>query len=716
MLAISFAMLMPAMSAAQSKINPSGRHAIAAYERLRAQSRAAVEAPQAGMIVRLTAGSDVSVLTDAGFEVLTDLGDMAIVRAAVTEAERLAEMPEVRSISFGQKRRLLMDAARVASGVDAAHAGITVGGRTTTFTGSGVLLGVMDSGLDPNHVNFDGRVERLWHYAGSDGTSTGYTSSTVGRFSTDDATETHGTHVAGIMAGGYRDAVTLYDAASGTTTTGPNPYYGVAPGASLAISCGELYDANILAGVEEIISYAETQGRPVAVNLSLGSNGGPRDGSDDFSSALDRLGARGLICVAAGNEGADNISIEKTFTSADNTVSTIIYYNNRMVSSNVGTLDIWASDGSALTVKIGNISSSGMVSNQTTLQTNATAERTITKGVKGTGGYVYYTSGVDANNGRYNASLYFDESLPASGRFAITVSGKAGQTVNLTFSGYSAFTNRYNGTSGTQLSGYTAGNPDNSINAMACGKNVLSVGAYSTRTSYTSLDGGTGSSGQTLGAHATFSSYGTDFYGRKLPEISAPGTVIMSSFSTPYIRGGYGDDYGESAGDMAARVTSGSSTRYWGPMEGTSMATPYVTGVLGLWLEADPTLTIDDVRDVLAHSSTTDSYTAAASGRFGYGKIDAGKGLEYILSRAAVGTVTDDRHAVAVVPTASGYDITAAGASRLSAQLYDLQGRTVAQAEASGNTVSLHVAALAKGIYVLRVNGDNISWSTKITH
>lgn len=703
-------LLGPAAAFSQSKISPSGRHAIAAFQRQSAQSRAGLEAPQTGMIVRLAEGCDVSALTDAGFEVVADLGGMAVVRAAITDAERMAEMPQVRSISFGQKRRLLMDAARSASGVDAAHNGITVAGQTTSFTGSGVILGVMDSGLDPNHVNFSGRVERLWHYKSGDGTATAYTGSTVGGFSTDDAQETHGTHVTGIMAGGYRGNVTTYSASSGTG----NPYYGVAPEATLAISCGELYDANILAGVEQIISYAETQGKPVAVNLSLGSNGGPMDGTDDFSVALDQLGARGLICVAAGNEGADNISIEKNFTATDNTVKSIIYYN--VGSSNIGTLDIWASDGSPLTVKIGNVNSSGTVSNETTLKATATTEQTITKGVKSTGGYIYYTTGVDANNGRYNANLYFDESLPSTGRFAISVSGKAGQKVNITFSGYSALSNRYNGTSGNVLSGYTAGTPDNSINSMVSGKNVLSVGAYSTQTSYRSLDGTLSTSGETLGSHASFSSYGTDFFGRKLPEISAPGTVIMSSFSSPYIKAGNGDQYGESADDMVAKVTSGSSAYYWGPMEGTSMSTPYVTGVMGLWLQADPTLNMDDVRDVLAKTSSTDSYTEAAPGRFGYGKIDAGKGLEYILTRASIGTVTDDNRAVVVLPTASGYDITVAGASRLSARLYDLQGRMVAQADGAGNSLSLDASGVADGIYVLRVKGDNISWSTKITH
>ena len=41
-------------------------------------------------------------------------------------------------------------------------------------------------------------------------------------------------------------------------------------------------------------------------------------------------------------------------------------------------------------------------------------------------------------------------------------------------------------------------------------------------------------------------------------------------------------------------------TNYWGVMSGTSMATPVVSGIMALWLQADPTLTHGKVHDIIA--------------------------------------------------------------------------------------------------------------------
>lgn len=708
-----FSMLLATAAVGQSKLNPAGRHALNRYKSERVVSRGMTDSvPVTAMIVRMAEGSTPSLLEEAGYEVTADLGPIAVVRARITDADSLAAMTQVRSLSFGEKRRLLMNAARAVSGVDEAHKGISNNGSTNQFTGDGVILGLMDGGLYPNHINFENRVERLWHFSGDDGTSKEYTATTVGQFSTDDKQETHATHVAGIMGGGYRGTATFKN--STTTTTGPMPHYGVAPDAALAFSCGELWDPNIIQGVKNIIDYAEEQGKPAAINLSLGSNSGPHDGTDDFSVALDELGKRALISVSAGNEGADNMSIEKTFTSSDKTVKTILYYNNLYSTGVAGLLDIWSSDGRPLTVKIGTANSSGSISNETTIPTSTNDEElTLSKGVSASYGDVSYYSGVDANSGRHNVYLYFDSSRPSTGRFAITVTGAAGQTVNMYFEGYTEFTNKYN-PSGSALSGYTAGTPDNSINGMGCGSNVLTVGAYSTTNSWRTLGGTSGSTSESVGAHASFSSYGHDFSGRQLPEIAAPGTAIMSSFSPAYVDGGYGDDYGESADDMVVSAKSSRGTDYWGPMEGTSMSCPFVTGTLALWLQADPTLTIDDVRDVLKNTSTTDSYTSAAPERFGYGKINAARGLEYILAKASLGTVTADGRSVSVIATSSGFDITVAGASGLSASLYDLQGRTVASASSADNRLSVNAAGLAQGIYLLKVTGDNLNYSEKV--
>lgn len=704
---LAISLFLTVAAAGQHKINPAGRHALTRFKGAAAASRATTDSvPVVGMIVRMAEGSTSALLEEAGFEVSADLGQIAVVRARITDVEKIVAMPRVKSVSFGNKRRMHMNTARAISGVDEAHAGIKANESIHSFTGEGVVAGLMDGGLYPNHLNFQGRVERLWHFT-SEGVSKEY-SVDIEDFSTDDKQETHATHVAGIMAGGYRGTATL------KSGTGQMPYYGVAPDATLAFSCGELYDTNILQGVQNIIEYAEMQGKPAAINLSLGSNSGPHDGTDDFSAALDALGQRALICVSAGNEGADDMSIEKTFTASDKSVKTILYYNNLYSYGVDGLLDIWSSDGQPLTVSIGTVNSSGTISNVTTIPTSTNgAERTVSKGVSSSYGDVYYYSGIDENNGRHNVYLYFDVARPSSGRFAITVTGREGQIVNMYFEGKTEFTDKYS-PGKDALSGFTAGSPDNSISGMGCGQNVLTVGAYSTTNSWQTLGAGNGSTGEKIGAHASFSSYGHDFSGRQLPEISAPGTAIMSSFSPAYVDGGYGDDYGESADDMVASAKSSRGTDYWGPMEGTSMSCPFVTGTLALWLQADPTLTMDDVRNILRNTSTNDSYTEAAPERFGYGKINVARGLEYILGKASIGSVTADDRGVIVTSIPSGYTVTVAGASHLSARLSDLQGRCVAEATAPGNRLELNADGLSAGVYLITVTGENLNYSTKV--
>ncbi|MBR6828703.1 MAG: S8 family serine peptidase, partial [Prevotella sp.] len=65
-------------------------------------------------------------------------------------------------------------------------------------------------------------------------------------------------------------------------------------------------------------------------------------------------------------------------------------------------------------------------------------------------------------------------------------------------------------------------------------------------------------------------------------------------------------------------------------MSGTSMACPTAAGIIALWLQADPQLTLADVKDILANSCDNDEFTASNPIRWGYGKINARKGLDYM--------------------------------------------------------------------------------------
>jgi subtilisin family serine protease len=149
------------------------------------------------------------------------------------------------------------------------------------LTGRGVKVAVLDSGYDKAHPDLAGAVVAAENFSEDPDT-------------TDRAG--HGTHVASTIAG------------RGVASGGR--YKGVAPDAELLIGkvCGRgCAISSIIAGME----WAASQGATV-VNLSLG--GGPSDGTDPLSQAIDEISARTgtLFVVSAGNFGERG---EQTVTS-----------------------------------------------------------------------------------------------------------------------------------------------------------------------------------------------------------------------------------------------------------------------------------------------------------------------------------------------------------------------------------------------------------------
>ena len=104
----------------------------------------------------------------------------------------------------------------------------------------------------------------------------------------------HGTDVAGIAASNGRAAP------AGT-------YIGVAPSADLVIVKSDDSLSDVIDGVAYVFKVAAARGEPASVNLSLGTNEGPHDGTDMFESMLDALTGPGkLLSVSGGNEATNN--------------------------------------------------------------------------------------------------------------------------------------------------------------------------------------------------------------------------------------------------------------------------------------------------------------------------------------------------------------------------------------------------------------------------
>ena len=98
-------------------------------------------------------------------------------------------------------------------------------------------------------------------------------------------------------------------------------------------------------------------------------------------------------------------------------------------------------------------------------------------------------------------------------------------------------------------------------------------------------------------------------------------------------------------------------------MQGTSMSAPMVAGIIALWLQANPNLTVAQIKTILQNTSITDSFTGTGSAIpnniWGRGKINAYAGIQYIKSILNVDTFdTTNNFIVYPNPTSSKIFIT----------------------------------------------------------
>lgn len=683
-----------------------------------ADGRDTAPEPELGVIASLADGFTAADLEAAGFRVISDLGISAIVQLTPSEVDRLTALEAVRSVTFGGKKRTNLDFARVSGGVAEAHDGLEINGERLTFTGKGVLVGLFDSGLEANHINFSDangktRFQRVWHYANSYNTvPTTYTSSTVSKFRTDNSYETHATHVAGILCGSYKGngnyAYTSTATARTPTmrTNSPIPYCGVATEADLAFGVGVLGDPMIIHGVDKIISHGESYGLPVVVNLSLGSNLGPHDGTDDYTASLNELGKRAIICMSAGNEADMDMSYSKRFSEGDLSFKTFLAPMSGVSSGIDAPFEVWSEDATPVTVTLATYRKTDGAT--TRVATNSSAEVRFNTMTGMTSGAGKLTSGIDAASGRYYVRMTPTSEIATSSNFyfSITVSGNAGKKAVIYYGGYGNFKSN-------NVEGYVSGNADESINTSAAADNIISVGSYTTRKFFGILGDSNetyGTAGFNVGTIAAYSSYGTRPDGTPLPTVLAPGSSIVSSISS------YFATAAGATSQMTGSATNGGSTYYWGVEDGTSMASPFAAGVIALWLQADPTLNVDDVKKIIAETSTNDTYTRARPEASGAGKINAAAGLRYILeNNAAIGTVTDDQqNRVLITVTGGSLEVVAGGEADFTITLHDLQGRCTATAPGHDAKATLDTSGYAPGMYIVTVKGQNVNMSRKV--
>lgn len=661
----------------------------------------------------ITIDPQVTSWQTLGVKPIISQGNTATVRLSINELKSLAQEKGVKYIQLTSGANQMLDLARQEAGTNDVLNGVSL---PQAYTGKGVVVGIVDAGFDYTHSAFrnpeDGslRIKRIWEQATSsfEGAKApekfGYgveltTPEQIAASQSDSNSNSHGTHVAAIATGSddYKDGA----------------YRGNAPEAdivlvSLAIGTSSCTSADICNAIQYIFDYADEVGKPCVVNLSLGNHEGPHDGTSTFDTMTDAMQSAGhLIVGAVGNHRTDKFHIDHSFASADDApLKTFVKYKIGPSKSKVGgNIDIWGDKGTEFTVDISayNLYDKDNVVSTTVYPADGVTEASFGRYATGTW---KVASEICPLNGKPHVALASAlTNLRFNNSIALTITPKGKGRVNIWAD------DSYLGLESQDIEGFSA--PDSNSSTLVeiggTGKRILSVGSYTTRNEYTT-NTTSGTLEETVGDISSFSSYGPTADGRLKPEITAPGCFIISAVSSNDASGTlmYADWY-----DKYDR------TNIYGYMQGTSMASPFVAGIVATWLQAYPQLTPEQLHEIVESTARKDNFTSVeADNNWGYGKINAMDGLKKCIEMATSGCKTiDSPFDGSVKIEKDAITVSSPRDTRATVVVTDLLGHVIlsdnlGKVEA-GETVRVPVSSLSKGVYMLSVKTASSTKSYK---
>lgn len=530
----------------------------------------------------------------------------ARARLTLDEIARLALDEAVTHVAPARRTHPFLEVSTTEVGATLVHDASGSPPTYAGYTGRGVLIGVVDTGLDLSHEDFrrDGqsRVLGVWDQtvppaasaprAFSYGQEWSNAEINAGIVAERD-TQGHGTHVMGIAAG------------NGSATGLGRPAYrfvGMAPEAMLLAVKTDFYTASVADAVEYIFDRASAMGVPAVANLSLGHHFGPHDGTEDLDRALAALSGPGRIIVAAaGNEQEDDIHAEGVCASHDSldiTVSIAGYLPRSGTSNDYLLIDGYYTQGTTAGVLI--TTPSGLRVGPV-WPGSKRDEATLDGGVYIENAWV---DPVTADT-EFFVQIYdkLSTGAPVPGDWGIRLLRQESASRNADVDLWI-----YQSTLGATFVQGSA--RDKLVASPASSDSVIAVGAYITKGSWKSKNGSTYrySGALAVGDIAPFSNHGPRRDGVLKPEVCAPGMGIGAALSK----------------DAAMPLEYVLDDGVHAIDQGTSMAAPHVSGLVALMLEAHGYLSTAEVRRKLQDTARGDRFaTDLPNATWGAGKIDA---------------------------------------------------------------------------------------------
>lgn len=565
------------------------------------------------------------------------LDDIAIVMLPISQVKQLAHLSAVLRIEANEQAHVTLDT--IPKVVDTLPI-YQATSQHPAFTGNGVVVGIMDIGFDLTHPTFyhedQYRIRAFWDQLAP---SDDHTRFPVGReflttsdilaqgCAVDGRVQNHGTHTLGIAAGSGHDT----------------PYRGVAFESDLCVVSNAVtndtvfieesdYDkytsATDALGFKYLFDYAEQQDKPCVVSFSEGYT--PYIDREDslYAAFLGKLTGPGRILVSsAGNERINLTYAEKprdvemagafikcsrkdaTYrVKADGAVTICLYVYDKTTHELLQVKEL------AMTGE----EPDGVLKDNITVNEKECKVQLSCHQSSAESGYLIYLLGLEATQ---DLSSWADVAIVPQGE---------GIHAELFGSSSCALCNldvdrRWN-----------AADEGHNILAPGCFAAPICVGATIHRMGYTNAEGEYKQSGDTQKLLTYYSSTGPAFNGLDKPDVTAPGTNVISSYSSFYY-----EKNPNVTGDYVMYSDVNGRKYPWGINSGTSMSTPVVAGIIALWLQANPRLTREDIIGIFSrtcrHPEEGMSYP---NNRYGHGEIDGYRGLLDILGLTGIETIS----------------------------------------------------------------------------
>ena len=640
-------------------------------------------------------------MRELGVTIRGRIGQQAIVQVPLDQVETLARMDGILRVDVGHKGELKTDVSREVTGVNLINGSHPT--VPTPFTGKGVTVCVADIGIDFNHPAYKddqgrSRIKCVYCTSTEKGRKFSYddlvaghiefpgsvfdTPELINKLVYDTRITPHGAHTTGIAAG----------------SMSPQGFGGMAPDADIVyIALSTLFteddvdtDTSSLEQTKPLVEpdpqdlgtmcqlieqnlafaniYAEQTEQPMVVSCSLGYHLGPHDGTGSVPEAISELSKNAIPVFSSGNEASTPLHVQYEFTADKPSFNVGL---PRKVS-NLGDDDpdpqnpftwhftdaikgyTYAGHGNEIELCLNVVTHD----KDYNIIENVWSSPVI-KATAGDPDQVVMINSADYPEIEtfFRGKVYVATSTRDNGQLELTIIPSAICKEQVNVASY-ALTLSVTGSPGSGINlwchsakfmpivteGYVVGDDLMSGSDWSSTPDVISVGAWCANTTARANEEGNEdedeSTKYTLGDIAYFSSYGTMPNGVAQPLVCAPGVNVVSA-------GNRFSDTFPVMGISRPEPTYLESMMWHGypykTLSGTSMACPTVSGIIALWLQARPELTLADVKDVLANSCDNDEFTAKNPIRWGYGKINAKKGLDYIQQGTGIVLMSDGR-------------------------------------------------------------------------